>query len=122
VEINMKVKYATIAVADMDESIKFYTEAMGLEIDNQLNPYPGFTITFLKGEGEAMIELIENVEEPHKPGLMSVGMDVDDMNTTVEELKSKGVKIIRGPTPVAAGTIIAFLQDPNGVQIGLIQH
>ena len=47
--IKMKVKYATIGVADMDESIKFYTEIMGLEIDNQLNPYPGFTITFLKG-------------------------------------------------------------------------
>jgi lactoylglutathione lyase len=118
----MKVKYATIAVADMEESIKFYTEVMGLEIDNQINPYPGATITFLTGEGEAMIELIENVEEPQKPGLLAVGMEVKDVNTTVKKLKSKGAKITRGPTQVADGTIIAFLQDPNGVQIGLIQH
>jgi len=46
----MKVKYATIAVADMDESIKFYKEVMGFEIDNQINPYPGAKITFLKGK------------------------------------------------------------------------
>jgi lactoylglutathione lyase len=122
VEINMKVKYATMAVADMDESIKFYTEIMGLEIDNQINPYPGATITFLKGEKEAMIELIENVEEPQKPGLLSVGMEVKDMNKTVKELKAKGAKITRGPIQVANETIIAFIQDPNGVQIGLIQH
>jgi lactoylglutathione lyase len=118
----MKVKYATIAVADMNESIKFYTEVVGLEIDNQINPYPGLTITFLKGEGEAMIELIENVENPQKPGLFLVGMEVENMNTKVKELKSKGAKITRGPTQVADGAIIAFLQDPNGVEIELIQH
>jgi len=118
----MKVKYATIGVADMEESIKFYAEIMGLKIDSQINPYPGFTITFLKGEGDAMIELIENVENPQETGLLSVGMEVEDMNATVKELKSKGAEITRGPTSVAAGTIIAFLQDPNGVQIGLIQH
>jgi lactoylglutathione lyase len=114
----MKVKYATIGVADMDESIKFYTDVMGLEIDSQINPRPGFTITFLKGDGDAMIELIETPEK----GLLSVGMEVENMNTTVKELKSKGTKIIQEPRSIADGTIIAFLQDPNGVQIGLIQH
>jgi len=69
-----------------------------------------------------MIELIENVEEPQKPGLLAVGMELKDMNNTVKKLKSKGAKITREPIEVADGTIIAFLQDPNGVQIGLIQH
>jgi lactoylglutathione lyase len=114
----MKVKYATIGVADMDESIKFYTDVMGLEIDSQISPRPGFTITFLKGDGDAMIELIETPEK----GLLSVGMEVEDMNITVKELESKGAEIIQEPRSVAGGTIIAFLQDPNGVQIGLIQH
>jgi len=114
----MKVKYATIGVADMDESIKFYTDVMGLEIDSQINPRPGFTITFLKGDGDAMIELIETPEK----GLLSVGIEVEDMNTIVKEIKSKGAEIIQEPRSVAGGTIIAFLLDPNGVQIGLIQH
>ena len=58
----MKIKYATMAVADMDESIKFYTKVLGLKIDSQHNPYPGLRITLLKGEGDAMIELIEGEE------------------------------------------------------------
>jgi lactoylglutathione lyase len=118
---NMKIKYATMAVADMDESIKFYTEVLGLEIDSQHKPYPGLTITLLKGEGEAMIELIEGEETPKETGLFSVGIEVEDINTKVKELKSKGAKITQGPTPILVGTL-AFLEDPNGAQIALIQH
>jgi lactoylglutathione lyase len=115
----MKVKYATIIVEDMDESIKFYTEVMGLEIDSRHSPYPGLTITLLKGEGDAMIELIKNTE--NETGLFSVGMEVEDINTTVKELKSKGVKITQEPVPITVGTL-AFLEDPNGAKIALIQH
>jgi len=115
----MKVKYATIIVDDMDESIQFYTEVMGFEIDSQHNPLPGTTIILLKGEGDVMIELIKNTE--YETGLYSVGMDVEDINTTVKELKSKGAKITMEPIPITVGTL-AFLEDPNGVRIALIQH
>ena len=115
----MKVKYATIIVKNMDESIKFYTEIMGFKIDSQHNPQPGAIITLLKGEGEAMIELIKNTV--NEPGLYSVGMDVEDINTTVKELKSKGARITMEPIPITVGTL-AFLEDPNGVRIALIQH
>ena len=115
----MKVKYATIIVADMDESIKFYTEVMGLEIDSRHNPFPGLTITLLKGDGDAMIELIKNTE--NETGLFSVGMEVEDINATVKELKSKGAKITQEPVPITVG-ILAFLEDPNGAKIALIQH
>ncbi|MFX1490612.1 MAG: VOC family protein [Promethearchaeota archaeon] len=115
----MKVKYATIIVENMEKSIKFYTEVMGFEVDSQHNPVPGATITLLKGEGDAMIELIENTE--YETGLYSVGMDVKDINTTVKEIKSKGAKITMEPVPITVGTL-AFLEDPNGVRIALIQH
>ena len=115
----MKVKYATIIVEDMDESIKFYTEVMGLGIDSQHNPYPGLTITLLKGEGDAMIELIKNPTD--KIGIFSIGMDVKDINATVKELKSKGAKITMEPIPITVGSL-AFIEDPNGVKIALIQH
>jgi len=114
----MKVKYATIIVEDMDKSIKFYTEVMGFEIDSQ-HDLPRATIILLKGEGDAMIELIKNTE--NETGFYSMGMDVDDINTTVKELKSKGVKIIMEPIPITVGTL-AFIEDPNGVRIALIQH
>ena len=124
----MKIKYTTIAVADMDESIKFYTEVMGLEIDKQFNPRPGLNITFMKGEGESIIELIEFLENPQnpaenpqKPGLIAVGMEVEDMKTTVEKLKYKGAKFTLEPTQTPF-EILAFIEDPNGVRIALIQH
>ena len=50
-----------------------------------------------------------------------MGIEVDDINTKVKELKSKGAKITREPTPISVGTL-AFLEDPNGAQITLIQH
>jgi lactoylglutathione lyase len=124
----MNVKYATIAVADMEESIKFYTEVMGLEVVQQFNPFPGLTITFVKGEGETIIELIENsensqdpLEQPQKPGLMAVGIEVEDVDTTIKELKTKGAKITQEPIKIKIGKL-AFIEDPNGVRIALIQH
>ncbi|MBD3338774.1 MAG: VOC family protein [Candidatus Lokiarchaeota archaeon] len=115
----MKVKYATIIVKDMEESIKFYTEVMGFEIDSQHNPFPGTKITILQGKGDAMIELIKN--EEYETGFYSVGMDVEDINSIVAELKSKGAKITMEPKEITVGSL-AFVEDPNGVRIALIQH
>jgi lactoylglutathione lyase len=115
----MKVKYATIIVENMEESVKFYTEFMGFEVDSQHTPSPGVIITLLKGQGDAMIELIKNTE--NEIGLFSVGMEVKDLNTTVKELKSKGAKITMEPVSITVG-LLAFLEDPNGAKIALIQH
>ncbi|MGB9979735.1 VOC family protein [Methanobacterium sp.] len=115
----MKIRYTTLIVNDMDESIKFYTEVMGFEIDSKYDLGQAGSITLLKGEGETMIEIIKNPVD--EPGLFSIGMDVEDVNTTVKELKSKGAKITMEPTPIKVGTL-AFLEDPNGVRIALIQH
>ena len=115
----MKVKYATIIVEDMDESIRFYTEVMGFEIASQHNLQPGVTITLLKGKGDAMVELIKNTK--YETGFYSVGMDVEDINAAVKELKLKGAKIIMEPIPITVG-FLAFTEDPNGVRIALIQH
>ena len=115
----MKVKYATLIVEDMDESIKFYTEVMGFEIESHHNPQPGVIINLLKGKGDAMIELIKNTRD--EPGFYSVGMDVEDINATMKELKLKGAKITMEPIPITVG-FLAFVEDPNGVRIALIQH
>lgn len=106
-------------VKDIDESIKFYREVMGFEIDSQYDLGPAGAITLLKGEGETMIEIIENPRD--EPGLFSIGMDVEDLDTTLKEIKSKGAKVTMEPTPITVG-VLAFIEDPNGVRIALIQH
>jgi len=115
----MKIKYATVIVKDMEESIKFYTEVMGFKVDSQYDLGPNGKITLLKGEGETMIELIKN--PVNEPGLFSIGMDVKDMETALKKLKSKGAKVTMEPVPITVG-VLAFIEDPNGVRIALIQH
>jgi lactoylglutathione lyase len=116
---HMRVKYATIIVRDMEESVKFYTKVMGFEVDSQHKPVPGVVITLMKSNGDAMVELIKNPKD--EIGLYSVGMQVKDLNTTIKELKSKGAKITVEPVPITVGSL-AFCEDPNGVKIALIQH
>ncbi|WP_414469130.1 VOC family protein [Methanobacterium sp. ACI-7] len=115
----MKIKYTTMIINDMDESIKFYTEVMGFEIDSQYDLGPAGTITLLKGEGDTMVEIIKNPVD--EPGLYSIGMDVEDLNATIKELKAKGAKITMDPLQITVGSL-AFLEDPNGIRIALIQH
>lgn len=115
----MRIKYVTMIVSDMDKSIRFYTEVMGFGVDSQYDLRSAGTITLLKGDGETMIELIKNPVDD--PGLFSVGMDVEDLNTTLRELKSKGARITMEPTPITVGTL-AFLEGPDDVKIALIQH
>ncbi|MTK64503.1 MAG: VOC family protein [Methanobacterium sp.] len=115
----MKIKYTTMIVRDMDESVSFYRDVMGFKVDSRHNPNPEIAITLLKGEGDAMVELIKDPQ--HDIGIYSVGMDVEDIENTVEELKSKGANITMDPVPITVGKL-AFLEDPNGVRIALIQH
>jgi lactoylglutathione lyase len=115
----MKVKYATMIVEDMAESVGFYKEVMGFEIDSQYNLGPAGSITLMKGEGDAMLELIQNPMD--EIGLFSVGMDVKNLESTVKKLKVKGVKVTMEPTQITVGSL-AFIEDPNGIRIALIQH
>lgn len=114
----MKIKYSTMIVKDMDESIKFYTEKMGFEIDSQYN-LPQAIITLLKGEGEVFLELIKNQE--NEVGLFSIGIEVEDINKEVKELKSKGIEFVMEPRKISVGSMALF-KDPNGANIVLIQH
>ena len=116
----MKVKNAVIAVDDLDESARFYTEVLGLVETRRFSPRPGLTIAFFQGEGEAMIELIEG-EENGKKGLYMVGMEVRDMDKELAGLKSKGVVLTRGPFGAPGGPRIAFLDGPDGLEIELIE-
>jgi lactoylglutathione lyase len=122
----MKVKYTNIAVKNLDESLKFYTDVLGFEEHHRFSPEKGLTIVFLKGDGESMLELTEGIEnlDPSmkgQNGLFMVGLEVSDMDKTAQEIQDKGIKFTRDPIDTPSGTKIAFFKDPQGVQIELIQ-
>ncbi|NLU04016.1 MAG: VOC family protein [Methanothermobacter sp.] len=115
----MKIKYATIIVDEMEESVKFYRDVMGFTVDSHYDLGASGEITILRGEGEAMVELIKNPTD--KPGFFSIGMEVDDLETTLTDLRSRGARVLMEPTPITVG-LLAFIEDPNGVRIALIEH
>ena len=124
----MKFLHTMVRVNDLDESLKFYCEVLGMKLIRKKD-YPSgkFTLAFV-GYGDesqnTVIELTYNwdthqYERGNAFGHLAIG--VEDIYQTCDELRSKGVKIVREPGPMKhGGTEIAFIEDPNGYKIELI--
>lgn len=115
----MKVKNAVVAVENLEQSAKFYTDILQFQEIRRFSPRPGLTIAFFKGEGEANIELIEG--EEGKKGLYMLGLEVKDLDAELSKLKAKGINLTRGPFGPQGGPRIAFLDGPDGVELELIE-
>lgn len=125
----MKILHTMIRVNDLDESIRFYCDLLGMKLLRRKD-YPDgrFTLAFVgygsEGE-EAVVELTYNWDT-HKYDLGNafghLAVGVGDIYQTCEALRAKGGKIVREPGPMKfGGSEIAFIEDPNGYKIELIQ-
>lgn len=119
----MKMSFVTIAVKNMEESVRFYTEVIRLNVLKSFSPQPGVNITFLKGEDGGMVELIEygHNSQNNTKSIVSIGISVKDLDGEIDILKEKNIPIIRGPIKVPSGERFLFIEDPNGVEIELIE-
>ncbi|MGO9603815.1 MAG: lactoylglutathione lyase [Candidatus Binataceae bacterium] len=125
----MELLHTMIRVGNLDESLKFYCDNLGMKLLRK-NDFPGgkFTLAFV-GYGDekdhTVVELtynygVEKYDIGSAFGHLAIG--VDDIYKTCADLKAKGVKVSREPGPMAHGTtVIAFIEDPNGYKIELIQ-
>ncbi|MCW8887728.1 MAG: lactoylglutathione lyase [Gammaproteobacteria bacterium] len=124
----MRILHTMLRVGDLQRSIKFYTEVLGMELLRQ-NEYPDgeFTLAFL-GYGQessnTVLELTYNWGTDHYDignGFGHIALEVEDVYQATSEIKVLGGKIIREAGPMNAGnTIISFVEDPDGYQIELI--
>jgi len=114
----MKIRYATMIVDDMKESVDFYTKTLDFTFDEEFD-VPGGKITLLNGDGFAGIELIQS--DAFETGIYSIGMDVEDINEEIEKLEEKGSNIALRPVETQVG-YMARVIDPNGINIVLVQH
>jgi lactoylglutathione lyase len=124
----MRILHTMLRVGDLDRSIQFYTEILGMQLLRQQD-YPDgkFTLAFL-GYGDesenTVIELTYNWGVDHYDlgtGYGHIALEVDDVYRAAEEIKARGGKILREAGPMNAGTtIIAFVEDPDGYPIELI--
>lgn len=124
----MRMLHTMLRVGDLDRSIAFYTEVLGMkEIRRKEYPDGEFTLAFI-GYGDesdsTVIELtynwgVESYDLGNAYG--HIAIEVDDVYRACEQMRSSGGKILRDAGPMNAGTtIIAFLEDPDGYQIELI--
>ena len=96
--IFMKLSWCTIHVKDMEESLKFYREIVGLKEKTRFKAGPEMEIVFL-GEGETKIELIydKSKKEVNIGEDISLGFKVDSLDKKMEFVKEKGIEIHSGP-------------------------
>ncbi len=126
----MRLLHTMLRVNNLDESLKFHCDQLGMKLLRK-HDFPGgeFTLAFV-GYGDeketAVIELTWNWgTSKYDLGTAygHVALGVDDIYKTCADLKQKGVKVVREPGPMKHGTTpIAFIEDPNGYKIELIQQ
>lgn len=119
----MKFCWSTIRVNDMEESLKFYQEIVGLNISRRFEAGPGVEIGFL-GDGETKVELIcdENSKNVNLGEDISLGFEVDSVDKMMKFLKEKGIDIHSGPFQPNPHTKFFFVMDPNGLKIQFVEN
>jgi lactoylglutathione lyase len=124
----MRLLHTMLRVGDLQRSIDFYTHVLGMKLLRRKD-YPDgrFTLAFVgygEESGNTVIELTFNWDIDHYDlgsGFGHIAIEVDDVYQAVEELRSRGGKVIRDAGPMNAGsTIIAFIEDPDGYPVELI--
>ncbi|MBL8700535.1 MAG: lactoylglutathione lyase [Alphaproteobacteria bacterium] len=125
-----RMLHTMLRVKDLDRSIAFYTGALRMKLLRRRDvPEGKYTLAFV-GYGDetdhTVIELTYNWGHPGYDlgnGFGHLALAVPDAYKTCEELRAQGVKITREPGPVKFGTtVIAFVEDPDGYKIELIQR
>ena len=126
-----RLLHTMIRVNDLDKSLHFYTELLGMKLLRKREyPEGKFTLAFV-GYGEetetAVIELTYNWgrDQDYQLGdaFGHLAIATPDIYKTCDELAKAGVKITRPPGPMKHGsTVIAFVEDPSGYKIELIER
>lgn len=118
----MSFCWATIIVKDLEESLSFYQDIVGLTLDRRFQAGPGMEIAFL-GDGETKVELIgnEEVREVNIGPHISLGFKVDSLDEKMEFVKERGIPVHSGPFQPNPHTRFFFIQDPNGLKIQFVE-
>ncbi len=126
----MRLLHTMLRVGDLERSIRFYCDVLGMKLLRRKDyPEGKFTLAFV-GYGDesttAVLELTHNWDRDHYhlgDGYGHVALGVDDIHATCARLREAGARITREPGPKTHDTtVIAFLDDPDGYKIELIEE
>ncbi len=120
-----KLLHTRMRVDDLERTVKFYEDALGLVVSRRHTSPRGAQLAFLRTpNSEEEIELCQLPNSPAvhvQPDLMHLAFQVDDLAAFAARLAQKGYKLSDGPTTTGSGSLIAFIDAPEGYEIELIQ-
>jgi lactoylglutathione lyase len=115
--------WCTIHVRDLEESILFYQEIVGLKLNRRFANGPDGGIAFL-GEGETQVELIGSRSQAAVnigPDI-SLGFTVPSLSEKLAFMAAKGIRVVAGPFAPNPAIRFFYVQDPNGVKIQFVEQ
>lgn len=122
-----KLLHTRMRVNDVERTVKFYQEALGLTVSRRHTSPRGAQLVFLATPNSD--EEIEVCQMPAgapsvqvQPDLMHLAFEVDDLAAFEAEIKAKGYSLSDGPTKTSSGSVIAFIDAPEGYEVELIQR
>lgn len=126
----MRMLHTMLRVGDLDRSIEFYTQVLGMQLLRR-NDYPDgeFTLAFLgygPEETHTVLELTYNwgvSEYDLGDAYGHIALGVEDIYKACDEIRAAGGEVVREPGPMKHGkTVIAFIKDPDGYKVELIER
>jgi lactoylglutathione lyase len=120
-----KLLHTRMRVNDIERTVKFYEQALGLKVARRHTSPRGAQLVFLATpNSEEEIELCQLANSPSvqvQPDLMHLAFEVDDLTAFAAALEKKGFKLSDGPTKSGSG-MIAFIDAPEGYEVELIER
>jgi lactoylglutathione lyase len=121
-----KLLHTRMRVNDLERTVKFYEQALGLKVSRRHTSPRGAQLAFIATPNSD--EEIELCQMPAgapsvqvQPDLMHLAFEVENLAAFESELKKKGFALSDGPTQTGSGSVIAFIDAPEGYEIELIQ-
>lgn len=126
----MRILHTMLRVGDLDRSVKFYTEVLGMKLLRTTDrPEQKYSLAFVGYEGEdrtAVLELTYNYGVDSYDlgaGFGHIAIEIPDAKKACDAVRAKGGAVTREAGPVLGGsTVIAFVQDPDGYKIEFIER
>ena len=125
----MRLLHTMLRVGDLERSLAFYTDTLGMRLLRRRDfPSGRFTLAFV-GYGDerdhTVLELTHNWDISSYEigsGYGPIALGVDDIHGVCQAIRSKGGQVVREPGPMKhGGSVIAFVQDPDGYKVELIE-
>jgi lactoylglutathione lyase len=121
-----KLLHTRMRVNDLERTVRFYEDVLGLKVARRHTSPRGAQLAFIRTpNSDEEIELCQLPGSPPvqvQPDLMHLAFEVDDIAAFEAEAAKKGCKLSDGPTRTGSGSVIAFIDAPEGYEIELIQR